>query len=727
MYMEVQVKRVVVILSIKLDCIEKNALHRGASIAEALDHFKRLPYTNLPVIDEQGFYAGIVNFKDIAFKQAVNNTDLVADHIQYCPAVKDNADLHKIQWPGYADILPLINCSGIYIGFLSEKMFFHHLCSKYQALSDEYNQVINSAYNGIVVVNAEGKIIVYNSAAERILDKKSCDVHERHISVLDPAMGLLETLETGKPAIGVKAQLNGYVILTNRTPLLDGNGEVAGAVGVFLDISDLERISAELEVNKALASELNAIIESSYDGLYVVDKHGKVIRVNSSWEKICGFPREDILGRTAKELVSAGCYDNSAALLTLEKRDTSTVMLEITSGRKKGQKIIATGTPFFGDDGDLNLVVVNVRDITSLEILRNQLEETKALSKRYANELNEIRLQQVKMDDIVAKSAAMQKVIDLAVRVSQVDSTVIVTGESGVGKEVVVKKIHLLGNRKDKTLIKINCGAIPENLLESELFGYEGGAFTGAKKEGKPGMFELASGGTLFLDEIGDLPFSLQVKLLRVLQEHEIVRVGGVKPIKVNTRIIAATNKDIAQMVSKGSFREDLFYRLNVVNIVIPPLRSRKEDLPPLISMILQKLNSKYNLKKRLASSVVEQLYLYNWPGNIRELENVLERVVVLANNDLIQTDHLPEFLQVNETKTAPIILNKIVPLKEAIEDTEFQLLKKALKEYGTTRKVAKILGVNQSTIVRKMQQYHIDKDDVGPHQEDAQTHLVRM
>ncbi|MCX7780119.1 MAG: sigma 54-interacting transcriptional regulator [Negativicutes bacterium] len=701
------------------------SLTLDANLEEALDYFKRLPYINLPVTDQNGKYAGIINLKDIVFSSLLHKADSVAAFVKPFPAVQKQQALFR--WPDGIDILPIADDDNKLLGFITEAGFLNHLSRKYETLAHEYYEVINASYNGIIVIDKEGRIVVFNAAAERILGKKCCDIFGQHISFLDPAMGLLETMEKNEPAIGVRTEINGSVILTNRTPIVDANGDITGAMGVFIDISDLERISAELKLNQALAAELNAIIEASYDGLYVADRHGKVIRVNSAWEKICGFSREEILGKTAAELVAAGFYDNSAALLTLEKRETSTVMLEITAGPKKGQKIIATGTPFFGSDGELNLVVVNVRDITALEHLKKQLEETKALSKRYASELNEIRLQQMKIDDIVAKSAAMRRVIELAIRVSQVDSTVIVTGESGVGKEVVVKKIHQMSNRRDKSLIKINCGAIPENLLETELFGYEGGAFTGAKKEGKPGMFELASGGTLFLDEIGDLPLNLQVKLLRVLQEHEIVRVGGVRPIKVNARIIAATNKDLAQMVAKGSFREDLFYRLNVVNIVIPPLRSRKEDLPPLINMILQKINDKYKLNKRLAPSVAERLYNYHWPGNIRELENVLERVAVLVNDDLIQVDHLPDFLQTSEKKTAPVILNRIIPLKHAIEETELQLIKKALREYGTTRKVAKILEVNQSTIVRKMQQYRIDKDDVEQHQEDAYAHLLRI
>lgn len=475
----------------------------------------------------------------------------------------------------------------------------------------------------------------------------------------------------------------------------------------------------DYDLNKNTVNELNSIIEASYDGLYICDKDGRVVRVNTAWEKISGFSRHSIIGRNVKELVAEGYYDNSAALLTLEKKKTTTTMLKITSGPKKGQVIMATGTPILDGNGELVQVVVNVRDITDLENLKAQLNETRELTRRYADELEEIRLQHQKVDDIVVKSPAMQRIIELVVRVSQVDSTVLITGESGVGKEVIARKIHLLSRRKNNSLIKINCGAIPGNLLESELFGYEEGAFSGARREGKPGMFELASGGTLFLDEIGDLPLNLQVKLLRALQEKEIYRVGGTKPIQVDARIIAATNKDLRSMMKKGAFREDLFYRLNVVNIEIPPLRERREDLVSLIPAILHKLNDKYNQKKRLSPQVVERLLRYHWPGNIREVENTLERLVVLTNEDVISPEHLPDFLK-EEKSHKLITFDSLVPLKTAVEEVEHQILAMALEKYGSTRAMARALGVNQSTIVRKMRQYRMDKSDALEHLDGA-------
>jgi len=688
-------------------------LKSDQSVRDALEIFTSTQYNSLPVVDHKGEYLGVVGFRYLLKQFLLEPNICISDYIEWLePEVEERniEDCDCIENDNdKVDIIPVVKDAnqnqfvGLFIKDDIKKLKYE----KYRELVHELNQVINSSYNGIIAINSEGYIMVYNSAAERILGEPKEEVFGKHISILDPGMGILDTLKTEEVSINVKNIINGYTIVSNRSPLIYG-GKCIGAVGVFIDKSDLEKVSYELKAFKKISKELNGILEASYDGLYICDKNGRVIRVNSSWEKVCGIPREYVIGKTAQELVNNGWYDNSAALLTLKSKAVSTTMLQIKSGPKKGQIIMATGTPTFDQDGELESVVVNVRDITYLEHLKSQLVETMELSKRYETELEEIRLQAKKMDDIVVRSPEMQRIIELAVRVSKVDSTVIITGESGVGKDVVAKQIHYLSKRKNNSFIKINCGAIPENLLESELFGYEGGAFTGAKKEGKPGMFELASGGTLFLDEVGDLPLSLQVKLLRVIQEREIVRVGGVKTIKVDVRLISATNKDLAAMIQEGTFREDLFYRLNVVNIQIPPLRERREDMEYLLGFMLHKHNQHYGLNKKLTATVVERLLSYSWPGNIREMENMMERLVVLTDDEYIQLKHLPSFLQGEVIASKEIILSSIIPLKDAIEEVEQQLIRKALDKYVTTRKVAKMLGINQSTVVRKIKQYSI-------------------
>ncbi|NPV52112.1 MAG: sigma 54-interacting transcriptional regulator [Firmicutes bacterium] len=312
---------------------------------------------------------------------------------------------------------------------------------------------------------------------------------------------------------------------------------------------------------------------------------------------------------------------------------------------------------------------------------------------------------------IVAYSVEMGKVLQLADKVASVSSTVLVLGESGTGKEVVARYIHRTGCRKAGPFIKINCGAIPETLLESELFGYETGAFTGAKREGKPGMIELATGGTLFLDEISELPVNLQVKLLQVIQERQLVRIGGIRPIEVDIRIIAATNRDIQAMVREGTFRADLFYRLNVVPVRVPPLRERRDDIVPLIYHFLKRFNRKYQRDICVSEEAKNLMLAYDWPGNVRELENLMERLVVTIDAPAILPCHLPDEIQGEGRGSAEpcegtVYVRGILPLKEATEEVERQIIARALERNESTYQIAKLLGVNQSTVVRKIQKY---------------------
>ncbi|MDK2835949.1 MAG: hypothetical protein PWP21_726 [Thermosediminibacterales bacterium] len=571
-------------------------------------------------------------------------------------------------------------------------------------LSIELNTILNSTHNGIVAVDKDGYITILNPAAERVIGKKAVDAIGKHISCVIPNTLLIDVLQTGESNFSQKLLIGNRTVITNRTPILK-NGEVVGAVAVFQDISELETISKELNSVKELNAELNAIIESSYDGIYVTDGNGTTLRVNSAYERITGVMGEEVIGRHMRDLEKAGFYSQSVTLLVLEKKKPMTIMQTI-----KGKKdVIVTGNPIFDENGKITRVVTNVRDITELNRLKDELEKTKKLTKKYYDQLSELRLQQIEMEDIITKSNSMRQIIILALRVSRVDSNVLITGESGVGKELIAKLIHKESDRCKGPFIKINCGAIPENLLESELFGYEGGAFSGAKKEGKPGLFEVAEGGTLLLDEIADLSFKLQVKLLRAIQEREIIRVGGIKERKIDVRILASTNKDLKQLVEQGKFREDLFYRLNVVPICVPPLRERKEDIVPLIYHFLKKFSKKYGLKKTISSEVINQLIDYDWPGNVRELENIIERLVVVAEDDYINIEHLPNYLKDNfKNKRTDVFIKDIIPLDDAISKLEKQLIEKAIKKYKSLKKVAEALGVHRTTVIRKKRKYNI-------------------
>lgn len=698
------------------DLIKEPILTSTQSVDEAIAVFSEVPYFSLPVQNSAGKYLGMICVRVLLFSaDDLRAKGDISAGITCLKAQPMNARLERIDLAIYNDVVPIVDETDGLLGFMRSKIINRKTKRYYRQIAELERKILDASHNGILAINQEGKVIVYNPAAERIIGRSRGEVIGRHIVELDPNMGVMDAVNQMTPMTGVRTEINGVKILANRTPLIY-EGECVGAMSVFLDVSEYDAVCNQLQTSNSVVKELDAIFENSYDGFYIADKNGRVTRVNSAWEKICGFPRAEIIGKTAHDLVDSKWYDKSAAVAALEQKKTVTLLVNILAGPRKGNQVMATGTPMFDDNGELSQIVVNVRDMTDLEQLQRQLEATVELNQRYVSELEQIRLQQLKMEDLVAKSPAMQRVVEMAARIATVDSTLLIMGESGVGKEVITNKIHSLSRRKNQPFIKINCGAIPENLLESELFGYAGGAFTGAKRDGKPGMFELASTGTLFLDEIGELPLGLQVKLLRVLQEKNLTRVGGVKPIPVDVRVIAATNKDLPALVKAGAFRDDLYYRLNVFGIQIPPLRQRREDIPPLLHEMLRKVNQKYGMQKRFTPAAVERLMNYDWPGNVREMENLVERLVVLVNEPNIEPCHLPEAMQIKNELildgVEAVVLNRVVPYKQAVEELEALLLERAFGELGSTRKVARVLEVNQSTIVRKMKQYQITRYD---------------
>ena len=567
---------------------------------------------------------------------------------------------------------------------------------------EKLKAILESVYNAIVAVDDQGIITIFNPAAERITGIPASKAVQRHVSEVIPNTGLLEILETGDYKYSQKIQFGGATAISNRAPIIKDN-EIIGAVAVLQDISDLEAVSAELKASKELNKELDDIIDSVYDGLYITDGHGFTTRINSSYTRMTGIKPDEVLGRHMQELVEAGYFSQSVTLIVLEKKEPVTIMHTI-----KGEKrCLITGNPIFNEKGEITQVVTNVRDMTTLTDLKEKLEQTEELSRRYHLELEHLRKQQMEKSGALGQSLEMEHVLELAQRAAEVDATVLILGETGVGKEVIAREIHKKSPRSNGPFIKVNCAAIPENLLESELFGYDRGAFTGASNKGKPGMFELANSGTILLDEIGELPLALQVKLLRVLQEKEVARIGGTRSQDLDVRIIAATNQNLERQIKKGLFREDLFYRLNVIPIVIPPLRHRPEDISLLVKHYLDMFNKRYKKDRKLSTEALEVLKHYSWPGNIRELKNLIERLVIMINEDTITPNHLRE-LQDDRTSEMNFLHDAQPKLEEAVFSVEKQLIIRALKDYGSTRKAAKVLGVSQSTVVRKAKKHGI-------------------
>ena len=451
------------------------------------------------------------------------------------------------------------------------------------------------------------------------------------------------------------------------------------------------------------ANVLIKLLESSYDGIWITDHVGKILFANSANAKLLGVPRSELENKTTQELQDEGVFQTSAILEALQTRQQ---VSRVCNNPRTCLTVLATATPVFNEAGDIQYIFNNVRDITALNEMRESLQDKDEIIRQQNSQLETMKLR-LGVGTIVANSKAFTQVVELARRAATFDgATVLILGESGTGKEVISELIVNTSPRKDKPYLQIDCGAIPENLIESELFGYEKGAFTGADAKGRKGLFEAANGGTVFLDEIGDLPLHMQVKLLRVLQQRRIVRVGGTETVNLDVRIIAATNKDLKQMVNEGRFREDLYYRLNVVPIEIPPLRDRKEDILPLVNHFLTVANRKYHTNKSIYSDTIDVLESYSWPGNVRELENLMENLVITTPGDIIRRENLSERLKFSTENRGFTEDTEVITLKETVERAEYMAIQKAIRQCGSIRKAAVALGVDPSTIVRKQQNY---------------------
>ncbi len=536
-----------------------------------------------------------------------------------------------------------------------------------------------------------------------------------------------QKLETSEHSVPVKKFLQHFHGLVKENSSLEvleeiiakGSGEKSEYVFLvyeepdrytgILDFSSLLKVLKHLkEQTLALNAEVNIlkkIINFSSDEIYVTDGQGNTLMVNKAFEENTGINRDEVLGKNVRELEKEGIFKPSVTRMVLEQKRQVSIFQEY--GNKS--KVLVTGTPLFNEDGSICHVIINARDTAKLNRLKTQLEELETLKEHYYQELINKEMDFLKFGNIIAKSNSMVRVLNYARKVAEVDAPVLLLGETGVGKGLLARFIHNNSPRQKNLFVTINCGAIPENLLETELFGYESGAFTGAGSKGKIGKIEIANKGTVFLDEIGDLPYNLQVKLLHLLQESAITRVGGYKEIILDVRFIAATNRDLAAMVKEGTFRGDLFYRLNVIPIEIPPLRKRKDDIVPLVEASLEAFNQKYKKNKVLSPETLDYLQNYNWPGNIRELKNIIERLFIVTTGDLIGLHHLFEMFNV-DTFNNFSDLDNTLSFQSIKKDFERKILEKLYRQHKSTYKVAEILKVNQSTVARKIKKYNIQQ-----------------
>ncbi|CFY02608.1 PAC motif [Syntrophomonas zehnderi OL-4] len=570
--------------------------------------------------------------------------------------------------------------------------------------------IIAASLDSIFVTDANAKVVSVNQAytlmtgikAEDILGKSMYELIEK--GYYNRAAAIM-VLEEKRSVAYTERTSTGKTALFIGTPIFDQQGEIVNALVNIHDITELETVSTELQYTRQLKEELDAVIEASFDGIFITDNKANILRVNEAYLRITGFTLEELEGQNMYDLIDKGYYDQAASVAVIENKEPVTLTQKV---KETGKTILATGNPIYDEEGNIVRVLVNCRDLTELNKLKLEIEQAQSLNRHYQEELK--RVLQDGSPTYIARSRKSKELMEMVRRLGQVDSTVLIQGESGVGKEIVAQELQKYSLRSEGPYIKINCAALPESLLESELFGYEPGAFTGTSKKGKVGIFELANKGTLFLDEIGEFPLKLQGKLLRVLQEGEITRIGGSYPIKIDVRIIAATNRNLYEMVEKNAFRDDLYYRLNVVPLQVPPLRERKEEIPELINYFVDLFNKKYNLDKSLDHNLIKHMMEYSWPGNVRELKNHIERALVTSSESIISEMEIPGLLITEENIEKPgLDTNFHITLKEAVEAYEKELLVKYIARYKSTRKTAAALGVSQTTIWRKALQYEID------------------
>ncbi|MGB9825606.1 MAG: sigma 54-interacting transcriptional regulator, partial [Desulfofundulus sp.] len=504
--------------------------------------------------------------------------------------------------------------------------------------------VLDSLASNVVAINRRGEIFYCSPQFARYLELPREELVGRHIEEFFPGTPLLEVLKDGRPQLGRRLQLKDGVYLVNRTPIWR-NGEIVGAISEFQNINEIQNIIDELSSDNARIRELKNLLEIildlSSDGIVAIDRNYVITMANHNFASFWNKTPEEIIGKNVYEVYGDCKPVFPRAMETGEAEYGYLANLN-------GHEVIANRVPLVRDGEIVGaLGVVAFRDVEELYALIKKIRHLKSELDYYKGELERVHRSKFSFDQIIGRNKQFEAIKETARRVAMTGSTVLILGESGTGKELFAHALHTEGLRSKGPFIKVNCAAVPENLLESELFGYVEGAFTGARKGGQPGKFELAHGGTIFLDEIGDMPMSMQAKLLRVLQEKEIERLGDTRPRRVDVRVIAATNQNLEELIEKGRFREDLYYRINVVTLTIPPLRERMDDLELLVEHFIKHFNRQFGQRVTgVSREVMDILMNHHWPGNVRELENVLERAYNVLDGTVIQKKHLPLYLQ---------------------------------------------------------------------------------
>ncbi|MEH7391150.1 sigma 54-interacting transcriptional regulator [Bacillus sp. JJ1503] len=571
----------------------------------------------------------------------------------------------------------------------------------------KHDLIFNSTGDGMIVINKHCEIIFFNKSAERMTGTNRKEAIGKHILEVISNSELPRVLETRRTYANQELVLNnGVKIITTRIPMVGENNELIGAFAVFKDITEVMNLAEEITNLKEIQTMLQAIIHSSDEAISVVDENGRGLLINPAYSRITGLREDEVIGKPATADISEGESVHMKVLQT--RRAVRGVAMRVGPNKKE---VIVNVAPVIVD-GKLKGSVGVIHDVSEIKTLNRELNHARQIIRNLEAKYS--------FDDIIGKSEEMTIAIEQARLGAKTPATVLLRGESGTGKELFAHAIHNGSDRKYNKFIRVNCAALSETLLESELFGYEEGAFSGAKRGGKRGLFEEANNGSIFLDEIGELSANTQAKLLRVLQEKEITRVGGTKPIQINVRVIAATNVNLEKGIANGTFREDLYYRLNRMPIHIPPLRKRKEDIPLLCNRLIQKINQEYGRNvEKITQSALHKLMLYDWPGNVRELDNILGRAIIFMsyNENVLDEAHVPELIKINEKTQNEIERDETIPnltLNQLLEQYEKELILQTLKKSAGNKTItAKSLGLSVRNLYYKLEKYGIANNSV--------------
>ncbi len=692
-------------------------LHMGDTLQQAALRMRRSKLDVLPVINADGQLLGLMTKANLYDAVAAGETpdtpvrdfyikkDVVT--LQEDMPYDQVTEIVKKSKVGTAVVL---NNQNKVAGIFTKASWIMAMFKNETLLNHQMQIILNSMHNGLVAMDAKGRITRLNQTAETLFGITTAQACGKPVPLFFQGLELDEVLLKGVVSIGIKSTYGDHTLLCNITPMIT-MGKLNGAIIIFQDLTDLECIASELESVTELYDTLQSVMEIAYDGIIVIDKKGMITMANQTAADFFHKSRENIVGKPVDDIV-----ENSRLRDVIETGVAELHQLQFINGTPYvvSRMPIVRGGKVLGAVG--KILFSNFKDVRALAQKFIRLDQKVAY---YKNQIRNDTNNKITFDRIITSHATFEKIKERAEIASQSSSSILITGESGTGKELMAQSIHEAGAGRDKRLVKVNCAAIPADLLESEFFGYAPGAFTGAQKQGKLGKLALADGGTLFLDEIGDMNPNLQGKLLRVLQDQSFEPIGSNNTTHVNFRVIAATNQDLYQMVQEKRFRGDLYYRLNVIHFHIPPLRERPQDIILLVHFFIEKYNHILGSTiQDISDDAMNILLDHTWPGNVRELENVVERVANFVKGCTIGVDDLPPNLKEREKKIAPSMagssspLPARQPLHTSREDHDKLAIQAALKEAnGNKAKAAKILGISRSWLYTKMSRVGLGSD----------------